>query len=203
MNRIISILVLVSFLAACTNNNQNNNVGYNNNTDSNKPNTITVKDSNIQHVERKTGEEISQHLVNLASGVPSVKDATAVVVGKYAIVGIDVDSNIDRSEVGTIKYSVAEALKNDPYGAQALVVADPDINARLDEIGSDIQSGQPLQGIMNELSDITGRIIPETPKSLQNTDSENAPEEPKKKMNNEKEKQLNKEQNDQSHHRMD
>ena len=60
-----------------------------------------------------------------------MNDATAVVLGPYAIVGIDVNKNLDRSEVGSIKYSVAESLKNDPYGARAVVVADPDMNARV------------------------------------------------------------------------
>ena len=41
----------------------------------------------------------------------SVNDATAVVVGKYAIVGIDVKAKLDRTRVESIKYSVAESLK--------------------------------------------------------------------------------------------
>ena len=61
--------------------------------------------------------------------------------------------------MGTIKYSVAESLKNDPHGARAIVVADPDMNARLREIGEDIRKGEPIEGVMNELADIAGRLI--------------------------------------------
>ena len=43
--------------------------------------------------------------------MPGVNDATAVVVGKYAIVGIDVKAKLDRTRVESIKYSVAESLK--------------------------------------------------------------------------------------------
>ena len=55
-------------------------------------------------------------------------------LGRYAIVGIDVNSKIERSQVGSIKYSVAESLKKDPHGARAVVVADADTMQRLKEI---------------------------------------------------------------------
>ena len=105
--------------------------------------------------------------------------------------------------MGSIKYSVAEALQHDPYGAEAIVIADPDLFARLKEISKDIQRGEPVQGIMNELSDISGRLMPEIPKSLKQTDPENAPNEPKKKMNKQKEKQLKNKQEDQTYNKID
>lgn len=199
MKKFIPFLVFILLLTACA---QRNEVGYRNDdsTENNKP--ITVKNSNTPQVERKTGQQISKHLVNLATSVPNVKDATAVVLGNYAIVGIDLDGNVERSEVGTIKYSVAESLKNDPYGAQAIIVADPDLYSRIQEVGSDIENGKPIQGIMNELSDITGRVMPEIPRHLEDSDPENAPKEPDKKMHNQKEKQLNKEQEDQSQNKI-
>ncbi|WP_064093848.1 YhcN/YlaJ family sporulation lipoprotein [Rossellomorea aquimaris] len=200
MTKLIYLFILTLILSACANKNE---VGYNNDQNSKNTKPISVEDSNIQHVERKSGQQISKHLVSLTTGIPDVKDATAVVFGKYAFVGIDIDSNVERSQVGSIKYSVAEALKDDPYGAQAIVVADPDLYARLKEISKDIQNGQPVQGIMNELSDISGRLMPELPKSLKQTDPENAPKEPKKKINNTKEKQLKKEQENQSYKKID
>ena len=54
--------------------------------------------------------------------------------GNMQLLGLMLDKNLDRSEVGSIKYSVAESLKNDPHGAKAVVIADPDTNARLKEI---------------------------------------------------------------------
>ncbi|PAE25047.1 MULTISPECIES: YhcN/YlaJ family sporulation lipoprotein [Bacillaceae] len=156
-------------------------------------NSVNVKNSTIQEVDRETGQQVSRHLVNLAVRVPNVNDATAVVLGRFAVVGVDVNKNLDRSEVGSIKYSVAETLKNDPHGARAIVVADPDINARLREIAADIQNGEPLQGIMNELADIAGRLMPEVPADLvdpKKKNEKNATEDPKKRLNNDQEKQL-------------
>lgn len=192
MYRFLFTVLLLLIIAACNNQNEAAN-------NENK-NLVQVKNTAIEEVDRKSGQEISRHLVKLATSIPDVNDATAVVLGKFAIVGIDVNSKIDRSEVGTIKYSVAESLKNDPYGARAIVVADPDINARLREVSEDIQNGEPIQGIMNELSDITGRLIPEVPADMITPEPKNATEKPKDKLPESKEKQLNKEQQKQSNY---
>lgn len=111
-------------------------------------------------------QKTSKRLVQLATGIPGVKGATAVVVGKYTLVGIDVDPNLDRSRVGTIKYSVAQALRKDPQGVNALVTADADLNHRLRRINQQIIKGKPLSGITDELADIAGRIAPQPSKNV-------------------------------------
>ncbi|WP_141431322.1 YhcN/YlaJ family sporulation lipoprotein [Bacillus sp. 03113] len=193
-----TIFVLTSVLMIITGCVANNKA-----TEPKKENLITVKNSSIQEVDRETGQKISKHLVNLATSIPNVNDATAVVLGKFAIVGIDVDRNIDRSEVGSIKYSVAESLKKDPHGARAVVIADPDVNARLKEISEDIQNGKPIQGIVNELSDITGRLMPEIPADMIDPKPKNAVEKPKNKLEGSEKQSLEEKQEKQSNHYKD
>src|SRR5699024_8421603 len=79
------------------------------------------------------------------------------------VVGIDVDKDLDRSRVGTIKYSVTEALQHDPYGKTAVVVADADVMERLRGMGNKISKGHPVQGVVDELSAIVGRYMPDFP----------------------------------------
>lgn len=110
--------------------------------------------------------EVAHRLAKLAIREPQVNDATVIVFGNYAIVGIDVEATLDRSRVGTIKYSVAEALKDDPMGKNALVTSDPDLVQRLREINEDLQKGRPIKGFAEELSDIVARIIPQAPKEV-------------------------------------
>lgn len=175
-----------------TRNNENDNIVLRvGNRDSDK-----TKDNNS--VDRKDSMSVSKHLANLAASVPDVKGATAVAIGDFAIVGINVDENLDRSKVGTIKYSVAEVLKDDPYGAKAIVVADPDITARLKEIGEDIQNGKPITGILNELSDIVGRIMPEIPGDLQDPNPEEQMENQKNEIPKKDKGTLDKDQKKQS-----
>ncbi|WP_309123425.1 YhcN/YlaJ family sporulation lipoprotein [Paenibacillus sp.] len=106
-------------------------------------------------------------LEQLAESIQEVKHANCVIVGDTAIVGIDVGGDVERTRVGTIKYAVAEALRKDPVGINAIVTADMDLNHRLQEIRQDMQNGRPMQGIAEELADIVGRIVPQLPRDIE------------------------------------
>ena len=192
MIRLVAAISFVLLLTACN--------GQNNANKTDEDHKVKVQNSAIKEVDRQSGQEISRHFVDLTTHIPNVDDAAAVVVGRYAIVGIDVNDKMERSEVDTVKYTVAEALKKDPKGARAVVIADPDITARLREISEDIQNGQPIQGIMNELSDITGRVMPEVPADMIEPQTKSPTEDPKKKLNKEEQKQLEKDQEQQSNY---
>ncbi len=122
--------------------------------------------------EINNSEKVSERLERLAESVPHVKNATCVVIGNTAIVGIDVQGDLERARVGTIKYSVAEALRKDPHGLYAIVTADLDMRHRLREIRQDIQLGHPISGFADELADMIGRIIPQLPRDITPLDGE-------------------------------
>ncbi|TYR79906.1 YhcN/YlaJ family sporulation lipoprotein [Priestia megaterium] len=190
MNKFM-IITILSFLtlAGCTNNQSEMEEGQN-------KQVIHVKNSTPEHIQKRTADEISKHLVELATSVPNVKDATAIVLGRYAIVGIDVGSKIDRSEVSSIKYTVAESLKSDPYGANSVVIADPDTISRLNEIGNEIRQGRPVTGFLDELAAIVNRVMPEVAEEIRKnpnpTDTNN------EKLTDEQQKQLEQNQQEQS-----
>ncbi|MWV45254.1 YhcN/YlaJ family sporulation lipoprotein [Paenibacillus sp. HJL G12] len=132
-------------------------------------NRISLKstgNSAVRAAENTTDLSLKDHLEALAERVAGVKKAHAVVFGNTAVVGIDVDGKLTRSRVGTIKYSVAEALRKDPRGKNALVTADMDLSTRIAEIGQHIQKGEPVSGFASELADIVGRIVPQLPKDV-------------------------------------
>ncbi|MEF2964694.1 YhcN/YlaJ family sporulation lipoprotein [Paenibacillus sp. M1] len=106
------------------------------------------------------------HIEELVRRVPGVKGAHCVVMGKTAVVGIDVDSKLERARVGSIKYTVAEALRKDPQGAGALVTADIDLNQRIKEMGNKVAQGKPISGFATEMADIIGRIVPQLPSDV-------------------------------------
>lgn len=132
-----------------------------------------------------TNDEIANHLASLADSVPGVIRALAIVLGPYALVGIDVDQELDSSRVGTIKYSVTEALREDPYGKTAVVVADPDITARIQKMTEKVQEGYPAAGIIEEIATIIGRTMPIIPK-----EDRPVKENPKDPLDIEEEKEL-------------
>lgn len=195
LKKLLTVIIPIAFiLAGC---------GANQNADEGNDNRIHVKNTADDYVDRKTGQEISEHLVELASSIPNVNDATAVVLGNFAVVGIDVNAKLDRSRVESIKYSVAESLQHDPYGANAVVVADADTFERLRQMGQEIQDGRPILGILDELAQIVGRIMPDVPSDLIDNDNANPTEENENQLNPKEEKKLNKEQQDQSKNHMD
>lgn len=122
-----------------------------------------VKNSQHNNKTDFDNEEIAIHLSNIAGSVPNINNAVAIVAGPYAVVGIDLDKDLDGSRVGTIKYTVSEALKHDPYGKTAVVIADGDIIERIKAMGKSIRDGYPIQGVIDELSTIVSRYMPDFP----------------------------------------
>lgn len=166
-----------------------------------KESRIQVKNTVDHHIDRKSGQEIAKHLVELASSVPNVNDATAVVIGKFAVVGIDVNSNLDRSRVSTIKYSVTESLQHDPYGANAVVFADADTYERLKQMKKEIQNGRPIAGVLDELAQIVGRVMPDIPNEIIDNQNTNPTKTNDKQLNKDEEKQLKQKQQEHSNNK--
>jgi YhcN/YlaJ family sporulation lipoprotein len=119
---------------------------------------------------------VADHLEKLAASVPNVQSAHCVVFGNTAVVGINVKPDMERSKVGTIKYSVAEALRKDPNGANAIVTADMDLNQRLRNIRDSIRAGRPITGFGEQMASIIGRIMPQLPKDIKSTPSDHVPQ---------------------------
>ncbi|NBJ70764.1 MULTISPECIES: YhcN/YlaJ family sporulation lipoprotein [Clostridia] len=155
-----------------------------------------VKNSDPNQPQQLSNTEIADHLANIASDVPNVNDAVSVVAGPYAVVGIDVDKDLDRSRVGTIKYSVLEALYDDPYGKTAVVIADADANERIRGMADKIEQGHPIYGIVDELAAVVGRYMPEFPINKNrpkesDPNKEVIPENEKEQLENTEEEQSN------------
>lgn len=113
-------------------------------------------------------QKAADRLVEIAMQDPNVVDATAIVIGDYAIVGIDLPAHLDEAGTGSIKYSVAQSIKKDPLGKNAIVTADADVLQRLKEMAKAIQEGHPIRGIADELAEIVNRLVPQFPREVQN-----------------------------------
>lgn len=159
---------------------------------------LQVENTKTNETEQLSNTEIANHLAKVASSVPEVNQASALVAGPYTVVAIDVNEDIDRSRVGSIKYSVSEALYHDPWGKTAVVVADADLMARLRGMGDQVQEGYPVRGIVDELSAIVSRYMPEFPV---NDDQPQENDDNKEILPDEEQNQLDDIQEEQSNHR--
>jgi len=176
MRLIVVSLIVIALASGCSNANHGASPSPNNNNQKVRVQQTIPPKPEINNAEN---ENVAQRLEKLATSVPHVIDANCVVIGDTAIVGINVDGNLERARVGTIKYSVAEALREDPVGIHAIVTADMDIGNRLRELRTDINNGRPVSGFAQERADIVGRIIPQFPKDVEplqeNQDGQPAP----------------------------
>lgn len=157
---LVIVAALALSLTGCA---SNNNYGS---SPSNNVNNVRTQSVKQQSAASMNHNEHIAHLEKLATGIEGVNNAHVVILGNTAIVGLDVGADLERSRVGTIKFSVAEALRNDPYGVNAMVTADIDLSERIKEIKGDIYAGRPFTGIAEELADIVGRIVPQIPADL-------------------------------------
>lgn len=123
----------------------------------------TSKAGQAAVVQDESAVALKDHFEQLAKRVPGVNGAHCVVMNKVAVVGLDVNGSLGRSRVGSIKYSVAEAIRKDPRGVRALVTADMDLSSRLSELSRHVSKGHPISGFSSELADIIGRIMPQLP----------------------------------------
>lgn len=136
----------------------------------NDEHVLNVKNSELDQERKSSNQAIAKHLANLANNVPDVNEATAIIAGPYAVVGIDVNKELDRTRVGSIKYAVTEALHDDPYGKTAMVIADADGTERIRAMAQSVQAGDPINGVVEELAAIVGRYMPELPPKNTKTD---------------------------------
>ncbi|MBM4764072.1 YhcN/YlaJ family sporulation lipoprotein [Bacillus sp. B15-48] len=192
MKNILTLLLCIAIVSGCGAN-QDAAQG-------DREDRVNVQNTSAEDVDRKASESRARYLAQLAASIPDVENATAIVIGNIAVVGIDVNEDLDRSDVGSIKYSVTESMRHDPDGANAIVLADPDLTARLREVTEDFRNGQPLQGIISELADITGRIMPMIPADNLEPQPKEPTEKPNEQLNNNEEQKLDNTQDRQSNY---
>ncbi|GLI08338.1 hypothetical protein YDYSG_43690 [Paenibacillus tyrfis] len=160
---VVTLLMLSAVVSGC-NQAPKNGAAPSQTADSNRQ--VQVKQTAPQKKEIQDPRAVANRLEQIAVSVPNVESANCVVFGNTAVVGINVPPAMDRAKVGTIKLSVAEALKKDPYGVDALVTADMDLNQRLLNIRQQAMNGRPINGFAEEMAAIIGRIVPQMPRDV-------------------------------------
>lgn len=133
--------------------NQNNIVPRDNNT----PNMNNNNNNN----NNDDDEAQSRRIADIATDVKGVENATVVITGETAYVGIDMDKDMENNETNRIKEKVGDAIKKDAEGIDRVYVsADVDSVQRLREIGRDVRGGRPISGFLDELTEMFRRPIP-------------------------------------------
>jgi YhcN/YlaJ family sporulation lipoprotein len=163
MRMFAAVFLLLSVLAGCNQSPQNGASPYQANQGQGQ---VQVNQTAPQKKEITDPAAVSKRLEQIATSIPNVESANCVVFGNTAVVGINVPPDMDRAKVGTIKLSVAEALRKDPYGVDAFVTADMDLAGRIQKIRNGMQNGRAVNGLAEEMAAIIGRIVPQLPRDV-------------------------------------
>ncbi|MBP1904355.1 YhcN/YlaJ family sporulation lipoprotein [Paenibacillus turicensis] len=169
----LCVLIVASLLAGCNQVTKQASPSQRNE-NQNAPRVQNVQEQqNVTNDNQTKNDQMSKqrHLEELAKRTPGVNNAHCIIMGNTALVGIDVDAKLERARVGTIKYTVAEAIRKDPDGTRTIVTADVDLAQRIAEIGTKIREGHPISGFTTELADIIGRIVPQLPEDTKHEET--------------------------------
>lgn len=105
-------------------------------------------------------QQIADRVTREAAKVSGVRKAIAVVSGKTAYIGLDL--NVKGTRDKEVKKEVARRVKTaEPGLATVHVTSDPDLVTRLRNIADGIKKGKPVSGFSSELAEIGRRIKPE------------------------------------------
>lgn len=104
-----------------------------------------------------------ERIAREAAKVNGVREATVVVSGRTAYIGLNLDPGVKEDRTVTIKRVVANRAKAaEPSLVRVNVTSDPDLVARLKRISSGIKKGKPVSSFASELAEIERRIAPKT-----------------------------------------
>lgn len=100
----------------------------------------------------------ADRMAEVAATVDGVENATAVIVGATAYVGLDLDPDIDRRRADAVEEEVARRVNRAVPRYHVLVTSDADMLGQLTEIDNGLRAGQPMEQFRQRLDVIDERI---------------------------------------------
>ncbi|MCR1899498.1 YhcN/YlaJ family sporulation lipoprotein [Irregularibacter muris] len=103
----------------------------------------------------------ARRVADVAKDVDGVRDATVVVNGNTAYVGIDINANIQDNATDQLKERVGDIIKDKEATINRVYVsADSDTVTRLKDVARDVENGRPISGFIDQLTEMFRRPAP-------------------------------------------
>lgn len=126
--------------------NMKNQIGNNNMVKNNRDSTLSSR-----------AEKVAKKVQDLKE----VNSATVLLSGKTAIVGVNINENVEGKVTTQLKNKIEKVVKQtDASITNVNVTADADLYKRISNMANDIRTGKPISGFANEFQEILRRIIP-------------------------------------------
>lgn len=109
------------------------------------------------------GVRYADDIAREISDLKEVDSAYVLMMGRRAYVAVMLDPKAGQRELTSqLKRKIAQRAKAvDPLVQRVYVSANPDFVKQLRDYSEDIQTGRPVEGIVDQLSDIIRRTFPE------------------------------------------
>jgi len=117
-----------------------------------------VPGPNTQAQARDAADDIATRVAT----VDGVNKASVVVVGNVALIGIDLDKDVEKGQTEGIRENAARRAKEDPRIVNAVVETDPDSVARIQKIADGVRKGRPISEFFDEIAEFFNRLKPTT-----------------------------------------
>lgn len=125
----------------------------------NIPEQVEKRNLNVFDIEYNTKR--AQYIAEAISKTPLVEETTVVITGNTALVGVDLASSINESQVNQLKKSIEEkTFVTDASLKNVSVTVSPEIVERISDISRNLSQGKPINGLAEEISSIIRRITP-------------------------------------------
>lgn len=94
--------------------------------------------------------------------IKDVKSSAVVITGDRALVGINMDSNVEASKTNKVKSEVEKIAKSVDKDLKSVAVSsDADVFTRISKVGEGLKSGKPFSQFKNEVEEIFRRVLPQ------------------------------------------
>lgn len=141
------------------NNGLGNNNGMGTNTGTGTNNGLGSNNATGNNVGYTTTTQANDNLEGTIEQIQGVRNATVVVSGNTAYVGITLDNNT--TNTNNIKNNVAQQIRTSNRDiATVYVSTDAGFINRLRNVGNGIRGGRPLSGFTNDLNNMVQRMTP-------------------------------------------
>jgi len=101
----------------------------------------------------------AERMANIAGKVKGVDDATVVIAGGTAYVGLNLEDRVNSQNAQNVETKVYNAIKKAAASRYNIsITSDADMFGRLRDVGDGIRGGSPLNQFDNDLRDFDNRF---------------------------------------------
>lgn len=125
------------------------------------PNTPKGPGNRVPNADSQEDAKRAEVLVDRIEDLEGIEDATVIISGSTAYVGVDMEADMQDRMTDAMKQRVTDrAKKSDMMLTRVYVSADSDTVTRLRNYARDIEDGKPISGIIRQIDEMFRRPAP-------------------------------------------